>query len=151
MAQFLQIPTTFPQIVGIILPLVHFSSVQLLSCVQLCDPTDCSTQGFHVHHQLLELAQVSDAIQPSHPLLSPSPPAFNHSQHQGFFSESVLCIRGPKYWHFSFSISPSREYSGLISFGIDCLHLLAVYGTLKSLLQHHSSKASILQSQPSKR
>ena len=77
-------------------------------------------------------------------LSSPSPPAFNLSQHQVFSNESVLCIRWPKYWSFSFSISPSNEYPGLISFRIDCLDLLAVQGTLKSLLQHHSSKASIL-------
>ena len=86
-------------------------------------------------------------IQPSHPLLSLSSPAFNLSQHQNLFNESVLCIRWPKYWSFTFSISPSNEYSGLISFRIDWLNLLAVQGTLKSLLQHHninSSKASIL-------
>ena len=111
---------------------------------------DYSTPGFLVHHQLLELTQthvrrVSDAIQPSHPLSSPSPPAFNLSQHQGLSNESVLHIRWPKYWRFSFSISPSNEYSGLISFRVDWLDLLAVQGTLKSLLQHHSSKASILQ------
>ena len=107
--------------------------------------------GFPVLHQLLELAQthvhqVSDAIQPSHPLLSPSPSTFNLSQHQGLFQWlTVLCIRWPNYWRFSFSISPSNEYSGLISFRMDWLDLLAVQGTLKSLLQHHSSKASILQ------
>ena len=108
---------------------------------------DCSTPGFPVHHQLLKLTQthvyhVGDAIQPSHLLLSPSPPAFNPSI-RVFSSESVLCIRWPKYW--SFSISPSNEYSGLISFRIDRLDLLAVQGTLKSLLQHHSSKSSIHQ------
>ena len=107
---------------------------------------DCSTSGFPVHHQLLELTQnhvprVGDAIQPSHPLSSPSPPAFSLSQHQGLF-QSVLRIRWPKYWNFS--ISPSNEYSGLISFRMDWLGLLAVQRTLKSLLQHHSSKASIL-------
>ena len=107
--------------------------------------------GFPVHQQLPEFTQtqvhrVSDTIQPSHPLLSPSPPAFNLSQHQGLFSESVLYIRWPNYWSFSFSISPSNEYSGLISFRTDRLDLLAVQGTLKSLLQHRSSKASILQS-----
>ena len=75
------------------------------------------------------------AIQASHPLSSPSPPAFNLSQHQGLSNESVLHIRWPKYWSFSFSISPSNEYSGLISFRIDCFDLLAVQGTLKSLLQ----------------
>ena len=111
----------------------------------------CSMPGLLVHHQLPELAQthvhgVGDAIQPSHPLSSPFPPAFNLSQHQVFSNESVLCIRWPKYWNFSFSISPSNEYSGLISFRIDWFDLLAVQDTLKSLLQHHSSKASILQS-----
>ena len=110
---------------------------------------DCSTPGFPVHHHLPELAQtyvhrVSDAIQPSQPLLSPSPPAFNHSQHQGLFNESVLRIRWPKYWTFSFSISPSNGYSGLISFRIDWFEFLDVQGTLKSLLQHCISKASIL-------
>ena len=85
--------------------------------------------------------QVGDAIQPSHPLLSPSPPAFNLSQHQGLFQ----WVRSwPKYWSFSFSISPSYEHSRLISFRMDWLYLLAVQGTLKSLLQHHSSEASIL-------
>ena len=98
---------------------------------------DCSTQDHTVHHQLLELTQthvhwVSDAIQQSHPLLSPSSPAFNLSQNQGLFNESVLCIRWPKYWSFSFRTSPSNEYSGLISFRMDWLDLLAVQGTLKS-------------------
>ena len=111
---------------------------------------DCSTSGFHVHHQLPEFTQthvywVGDAIQLSYPLSSPSPPACNLSQHQVFSSELVLHIRWPKYWSFSFSISPSNEYSGVISFRIDWFGLLAVQGTLKSLLQHHSSKASILQ------
>ena len=110
---------------------------------------DCSMLGFPVHHQLLELAQthvrwVGDAIQPSHPPLSPSPPAFNLSQHQGLFKRA-LPIRWPKYWHFSFKTSPSNEYSGQVSFRMDWLDLLAIQGTLKSLLQHHSSKASILQ------
>ena len=110
---------------------------------------DCSKPGFPVHHQLPELAQthvyrVGDAIQPSHPLSSPSPPTFNASQHQGLFQWSALHIRWPKYWGFSFSISPPSEYSGLISFRRDWLDLLAVQGTLKNLLQHHSSKASIL-------
>ena len=111
-------------------------------------PMDCSTPGLPVHHQLPEPAQthihlVSDAIQPSHPLSSPSSPAFNLSQHRVFCNESVLHIRWPKYW--SFSISPSSEYSGLISFRMDWFGLLAVQGTLKSFLQHLSSKASILQ------
>ena len=107
-------------------------------------------QGLLVHHQHPEFTQtyvhqVSAAIQPSHPLSSPSPPTFNLCQHQGLSSESALPIRWPKYWSFSFNISPSNEYSGLISFRMDLLDLLAVQGTLKSLLQHHSSKASILQ------
>ena len=108
---------------------------------------DCSTPGFPVHHQISQLAQthvqhVGDAKQPSHPLSSPSPPAFNPSQHQIFSNKSVLCTRWPKYWSFSFSISSSL---GLVSFRMDCLDLLAVQGTFKNLLQHHSSKASILQ------
>ena len=127
---------------------IQFSSAQ--SRLTLCDPVDCSTPSFLVHHQLPWLAQthvhrVGDAIQPSHPLSSPSPPAFNLSQHQGLFNESTLHIRWPKYWSCRFSISPSNEYSGLISFRMDWLDLFAVQGTLKSLLQHHSSKASILQ------
>ena len=119
------------------------------SCPTLCNPIDCSTPSLPVHHQLLKFAQshvrwVSDAIQPSHPLLSPSPPpVFNLSQHQALI-ESALRIRWPKYWSFSFSINPSNEYSGLISFRMDWLDLPAVQGTLQSLLQHHSSKASIL-------
>ena len=109
---------------------------------------DCSTPGLPVDHQLPEFTQthvhrVCDAIQPSHPLSSPSPPTFNLPQHQGLFNESTLRMRWPKYWSFSFSISPSREYSGLISFRIDWLDFLAIQGTLKSLLQHHGSKASI--------
>ena len=112
---------------------------------------DCSTSGFAVHHQLLELAQthvhrVGDTTQPSHPLSSPSPSAFNLSQHQGLFQwVSVLHIRWPKYWSFSFNISPSNVYSGMISFRMDWLDLLAVQGTLKSVLQHCSSRASIFQ------
>ena len=98
---------------------------------------DCSTPGFPVHHQLLELIQthvhqVSDAIQPSHPLSSPSPPTFNPSSIRIFSNDSVLHIRWPKYWSFSFSISPFNEYSGLISFRMDWLDLIAVQGTLKS-------------------
>ena len=107
-----------------------------------------SMPGLPVHHQLLEFTQthahwVGDAIQPSHPLSSPSPPTPNPSQLRVFSNESTLCMRWPKYWSFSFSISPSNEHSGLISFMMDRLDLLAVQGTLKSLLQHHSSKASI--------
>ena len=109
---------------------------------------NCSTPGLPVHHQLPEFTQthvylVGDAIQPSHPLLSPSPPAPNPSQHQGLF-QSALHMRWPKYWSFSFSISPSNEHPGLISFRMNWLDLLEVQGTLKSLLQYHSSKASIL-------
>ena len=111
-----------------------------------------SMPGLPVHHQLPEstqshVHQVDDAIQPSHPLSSPSPPALNLSQHQGLFfsNESALRIRWPKYWSFSLNISPSKEHPGLISFRMDWLDLLAVQGTLKSLLQHHSSKVSILQ------
>ena len=126
-----------------------FSSVSQ-SCLTLRDSMDCSTPGLPVHHQLPEFTQthvhqVGDAIQPSHPLSSPSPLAFNLSQHQGLFQESVLRITWPKYWSFSFSISPSNGYSGLISFRNEWFDLLAVQGTFKSLLQHHSSKASILQ------
>ena len=114
----------------------------------LCDPMDCSMPGFPVHHQLLELTQthfhqVGVAIQPSHPLSSPSPPAFNLSSIRVFSNESVLHIRWPKYWNLSFTINPSSEYSGLISFRMVWFDL-AVQRTLKSLLQHHSSKASIL-------
>ena len=126
-----------------------FSSVAQ-SCLTLCDPMDCSTPGLPVHHQLLELAQthvhwVGDAIQPSHPLSSPSPPTFNLFQHQGLFQRVSPSHQVAKDWSFSFSISPSNEYSGLISFSMDWFDLLVVQGTLKSLLQHHSSKASILQ------
>ena len=115
----------------------------------LCKPMNHSTPGLPVHYQLPESTQthvhwVSDAIQPSHPLSSPSPPALNLSQHQGLSNESALHIRWPKYWSFSFSVSPSNEHPALISFRMDWLDLLAVQGTLKSLLQHHSSKASIL-------
>ena len=101
-------------------------------------PWDCCTPGLPVHHQLPELAQphvhwVDDAIQPSRPLSLPSPPAFSLSQSFRVFSnKSALCIRWPKYWSFSFSISPSNEFLGLISFRMDWLDLLAVQGTLKS-------------------
>ena len=102
-----------------------FQSVQSLSCVLLfVTPWTAAGQVSLSHHQLLELAQtrvhrVGDAIQPSHLLSSPSPTAFSLSQHQVFSNESVLCIRWSKYWSFSFSISPSNEYSGLISFRMD--------------------------------
>ena len=117
-------------------------------CLTLCSPMDCSTPGFPVLHYLLETAQtpvhqVSDAS--NHlilcfPLLLPS----IFPRIRVLSNESALCIRWPKYWSFSFSISPSKEYSGLISFRIDWFDLLAVQGTLKSLLQHHILKASIL-------
>ena len=127
---------------------LHFSSVAQ-SCPTLWDPMDCSTPGLPVHLQLPELTQthvwwVGNAIQPSLPLSSPSPPAFTVSQHQGLFKWVVLYIWWLECWSFSFSISPSNEYSGLISFRMDWLDLLVVQGTLKSLLQHHSSEASIL-------
>ena len=97
---------------------------------------DCSTPGFQVLHYLLEFSEthfhsVSDAVQPSHPSVAPSPPAPNPSQHRGLLNESGLCIRWPKYWSFSFSISPSSEYSGLISFWIDWFDHLVVQGTLE--------------------
>ena len=120
-------------------------AVQLLSCVRLfailCGLRHtrllCVLEFAHVH-------RVSDAIQTSHPLSSPSPPAFALSQHQGFSCESALCIRWSNYWSFSFSISPCNEHPELISFRIDWLDLLAVQGTLKCLLQHHNSKTSVL-------
>ena len=132
-----------------LVPLTCLASVQLLSCVSsLCYPMNCSTPGFPVHHQLLEIAQTqvlqaSDAIQPSHPVI-PFSLYLQYFLASGSFQMSVLPIRWPKYWSFSFSINPSNKYSGLISFRMDWLNLLAVQGTLKSLLQHHSSKASIL-------
>ena len=114
----------------------------------LCDPMGCSTPGFPVLHHLPDFALshvhwVGDAIQPSHPLLRPSP-ALTLSQHQRLFQWFTVYIRWPKYWSFSFSISPPSEYSGLISFRINWFDLLVVQGTLKRLLQHHNSKASIL-------
>ena len=126
---------------------LNFSSVDQ-SCLTLCDPMDSSTPGFPVHHQLPELAQthihqISDAIQPSHPLLSPYPSALSFPA-SGASPKSQ--IRWPKHWSFSFNISPSNENPGLISFMMDWLDLLAVQETLKSLLQYHSSKASVLRS-----
>ena len=105
--------------------------------------------GFPVYHKLLEPTQthvhrVGDAIKPSHPLLSLSLPAFNLSQQQVFSNDLLLRISWPKYWSFSFSSSPSNIYSGLSSFRMDWLDLLAVQRTLESLLQHHSPNASIL-------
>ena len=125
-------------------------SVQF-SCSAVSDSLwsmDCSMPGFPVHHQLPDLAQthvhwVGDTIQPPYPLSSPSPPAFSLAQHRVFSSESVLCIKWQKYWSFSITISPSKEYSGLISFRLDWFDLHTVQGTLNSL-QHHRTKASIL-------
>ena len=128
---------------------VQFSSVAQ-SCLTLCDSMDCSTPGPPVHYQILEFTQLMsiESALPSnhlilcHPLLL-LPSVFRSIRI--FSNESVLCIRWPKYWSFSFNISPSNEYSGLISFRMDWLDLLTVQGTLKSLLQQHSSRASVLQ------
>ena len=117
------------------------------SCPTLCDPMDCNTTGFPVHHHsrsLLKLVSIELVASSSHLILC-RPLLFLPSIFPGirvFSNESVLCIRWPKYWSFSFSINPSNEYSGLISFRVDCLDL-AVQGTLKSLLQLHSLIASI--------
>ena len=125
----------------------HISSVAQW-CLTLWDPMNHNTPGLPVHHQLPEFTEthihrVSNAIQPSHPLSTPSPLSPNPSI-RVFSNESTLRMRWPKYWSFSFSIIPSKEIPGLISFRMDWLDPLAVQGTLKSLLQHHSSKASIL-------
>ena len=133
-----------------------FSSVQFNSVAQSCptlhDPMYLSTPGLPVHHHLPEFTQthvhrVGDAIQPSHPRSSPSPPWSPPipPSIRVFSNESTLLMRWPKYWSFSFRIIPSKEHPGLISFRMDWLDLLVVQGTLKSLFQHHSSKASILQ------
>ena len=124
----------------------QFSSVAQL-CPTLCNPMNRSTPGLPVHHQLLESTQthvhwVNDAIKPSHPLSSSSPPALNLSQHQGLFQWVSSLHQVAKVWSFSFNISPSNEHPGLISFRMDWLDLLAVQGTLKSLPE--SSKASII-------
>ena len=130
------------------LPVVQFSSVAQ-SCLTLCNPMDCSTPGLPVHQQLPELLKLmcTESVMPSNDLILCCPLLLLPSIFPSirvFSSESVLRIRGPKHWSFSFSISSSNEYSGSIqSFRRDWLDLLAVQGTLKSLLQHHSSKASI--------
>ena len=126
----------------------QYSSVAQL-CPTLCSPMECNTPGFPIHHQLPELAQTQvrrdrDAIQPSQSSVIPFSCLVLPSI-RVFSKESVVHIWWPEYWRFSFSISPSNEYSGLISFGIDWFDILAVQGTLESLLQSHSSKASILQ------
>ena len=118
-------------------------------CPTLCNPMDCSTPGFPVLHYFPEFAQthihwVGDAIQPSHSLSSPLLLPSVFPSIRVFSNELTLCITWPKYWNFSFSISPSKEYSGLISFRTDWFDLLAVQGIFKGLLQHHSSKAPIL-------
>ena len=111
-------------------------------CPTLCHPRDCSMPGLPVRHQLPEFTQthvhwVGDPIQQSHPLSSPFPPTFNLSQHQVLSTESTLRFRWPKYWSSSFSISPSNEYSEMISLRMDWFYLLVVQGTLQSLLQYH--------------
>ena len=126
---------------------IQFSHAVVSNSLQ---PLDWSIPGFPVHHQSLELAKTHvhrdiDAIQLSHPLSSPSPPAFNLSQHQGLFQGVSSSHQVAKVLEFSFSISPSNKYSGLIFFRIDWFDLFAVQGILKSFLQHHSSKASVLQ------
>ena len=113
---------------------VKSESEVIQSCPILCNPMNCSTPGLPDHHQLLETTQthvhwVSDAIQPSHPLSSPSP-ALNLSQHQGLFKWVSSSHQVPKYWSFSFNISPSNEHPGPMSFRMDWLDLLAVQGTL---------------------
>jgi len=132
------------------LMMIQFSSVAQ-SCLTLCDPMNYSTPGLPIHHQLPESTQthvhwLGDAIQPSHPLSSLLLLPSVFPSIRVFSNESAFCIRWPKYWSFSFNISPSNEHPGLISFRMDWLDLLAVQGTLKHILQHHSSKASILRS-----
>ena len=120
----------------------QFSSSVAQSCSTLCDSMNHNTPGLPVHHELPEFTQIHVHLILCHPLLllPPIPPSI-----RVFSNESILRMRWPKYWSFSFSIIPSKEHPGLISFRMDWLDLLAVQGTLKSLLQHHSSKASILQ------
>ena len=127
--------------------MARFSSVQFSPSV-VSDPMNRSRPGLPVHHQLSEFThthvhRVGDAIQATHPLSFPSPPAPIPPSIRVFSNESTLSMRWPKYWSFSFSISPSNEHPGLISLRMDWLDLLAVQGTLKNLCQHHSSKVSI--------
>ena len=152
MKNFLKKTIEVPQDLTVLFQCSHFShvfnaiSVQFRkSCPTLCDPKNCSMAGLPVHYQLPTFTQthvywVGDAIQPSHRLSSPSPPA----QHQGLFQWVKSSHEVVKYCSFSFSISPSNEHPELISYRMDWLDLFAVQGTLKSLLQHHSLKASIL-------
>ena len=126
---------------------IPFSSVTQ-SCPTLCNPMDCSSPGLPVHHQFPEFTQthlhwVGDTIQTYHSLSFPFLLPSIFPSIRAFSNESALHIRLPKYWGSTFNISPSNEYSGLISFRMDWFDLLTVQGTLKSLLQHHSSKASI--------
>ena len=135
--------------IGIKSVTVQFSLV-IQSCLTLCDSMDYSMPGLPVHHQLPEFPKLMsiESVMPSNHLIICRPLLLLPSIFPSirvFWNESVLHIRWPKYWSFSFSISPSSEHPGLISFKMDWLDLLAVQGTLKSLLQHHSSKASILQ------
>ena len=128
--------------------------VQLLSCVQLCDPMDCSMPGFPVLHSFQELAQihVTELMMASNHLILCRPLLLLPSIFPSirvFSSESALCIKWPKYWSFGVSISPSNEYSGLISFRIDWFDLLAVQGTFKSLLQTTGQKHQFFSAQPS--
>ena len=128
---------------------VQFSSIAQ-SCLTLCDSMNRSTPGLPIHHQLPESTQTMSIVlvMPSNYLTLCRPLLLLPSIFPSirvFFNESALRIRWPKYWSFSFNIRPSNEHPGLISFRMDWLDLLAVQGTLKSLLQHHSSKASILQ------
>ena len=128
---------------------VHMYMLVAQSCLSLCDPMDCSTPGFPVHHQLPELTQthvhcISDAIQPYHPLSCPSPPSLNLPQHQGLFKWVSSSHQVAKVLELLLKHQSFQWISRLISFRIDRFDLLAVQGTLKSLLQHHSSKVSIL-------
>ena len=134
----------------ILLEYLYLSLFCLSVVLDSCDPMDCSTPGFPVFHcswSLLKLMFI-ESVMPSNLLILCCPlllPPSIFPSIRVISSESALCIRWPKYWSFSFSISSSNEHSGLISFRMDWLDLLAVQGTLKSLLQHHSSKASVIQ------